>query len=265
MYAFDYVRPTTLEEAIHILRTDVEPSLLAGGQTLLPAMKHRLTAHSTLIDLQGIPGLNRIAVDGDDLVVGAMTRHADVANSIEVEAHVPALAVLAAGIGDPLVRNMGTIGGSIANNDPAADYPGAVLALNAVVETDRRRISADDFFVGMFETALEPDEVLVSVRFSVPRRAGYYKFPNPASGYVVVGAFVADFGDHVRVAINGAASCVYREASFEAALAEAFASDSLAELSVPSDALNDDPIASAAYRAHLVPRVAQRAVTRAAA
>lgn len=263
MYAFDLVQPKTLEDALAVLRDDVEPRLLAGGQTLLPALKHRLAAHSTLIDLQHIEALGGISVSDSEVRLGAMTRHADVAASTEVRAAIPALAVLAGGIGDPLVRNMGTIGGSIANNDPASDYPAAILALNAVVETDRREIEADAFFDGMFETALEPDEVIVAVRFPVPDRAGYMKLPHPASGYVLAGAFVADFGGDVRAALNGITDCAFRDERLEAALVKSFTPDAIADIAFDPDDLNADAMADGTYRMRVLPHVIASAVKRA--
>lgn len=260
MYAFDYARPGTIEEAVALLRSDVEPRLLAGGQTLLPAMKHRLTAHSTLIDLQGIDQLRSLIVGTGEITLGAMTRHAQVAANREIGRLIPALSVLASGIADPLVRNMGTIGGSVANNDPAADYPAAVLGLGATIMTDRRRIMADDYFTGMFSTVLEKDEVLTAISFPVPRRAGYFKLPHPASGYVMVGAFVADFGDSVRVAINGAGPCVFRVPELEARLLGKLTLTSPIPDFDPSD-LNDDLHASARYRSQVLPNVIRRAIS----
>ena len=259
MYAFDYACPRTIDEAIDLLRSDVEPRLLAGGQTLLPAMKHRLTAHSTLIDLQCIEDLRSLSAGSRAITIGAMTRHAEVAANAEIRSRIPALSVLASGIADPLVRNMGTIGGSVANNDPAADYPAAVLGLGATIVTDRRRIPADDYFTGMFSTVLEKDEVLTAISFPVPRRAGYFKLRQPASGYVMVGAFVADFGDRIRVAINGAGPCVFRSIETEAVLAHDF---SLASMTLDFDPaeLNEDLHASARYRSQVTPNVIRRAI-----
>lgn len=259
MYAFDYARPRTIEEVVALLRSDVEPRLLAGGQTLLPAMKHRLTAHSTLIDLQGVDVLRTLEVGQADLTVGAMVRHAQVAADPKIRALIPALSVLAGGIADPLVRNMGTIGGSVANNDPAADYPAAVLGLGATIVTDRRRIAADDFFIGMFSTALEQDEVLIAISFPVPRRAGYFKLRHPASGYVMAGAFVADFGDKVRVAINGAGPCVFRSPELESVLLNSLSTAAAIPDFDPGD-LNDDLHASARYRSQVLPNVIRRAI-----
>jgi carbon-monoxide dehydrogenase medium subunit len=265
MYSFDYARPVTVAEALTLLRSDVEPRLLAGGQTLLPAMKHRLTAHSTLIDLQGIDTLRGITLRDRALRIGAMTRHADVASAALVKTHLPALAILAEGIADPLVRNMGTIGGSLANNDPAADYPAAVLGLGATLHTDRRDIAADDFFQGMFQTALARDEILTAVTFPLADTAGYFKLRHPASGYVLAGAFVARFGSTVRLAINGAGPCVFRDSAAEAALAATFHPDTARALSFDATDFNQDLHAGRDYRARVLPHVIRRAVTRALA
>lgn len=265
MYSFDYVRPATLTEALDILRSDVEPRLLAGGQTLLAAMKHRLTAHSTLIDLQAIDALRGVGVDGTALRIGAMVRHAEVAADGEIRARLPALAVLAEGIADPSVRNMGTIGGSVANNDPAADYPAAVLALGATIHTNLRDIPADDFFLGMFATALARDEILTAISFPLPDAAGYFKLPHPASGYVLAGAFVTRFGDTTRVAINGAGPCVFRDAAAEAALSARFHPDAAAGLHFDPEDFTEDLHAGKDYRAQVLPHVIRRALARALA
>lgn len=263
MYDFDYIRPNSIAEALAILRSDVEPRLLAGGQTLLPTLKHRLAAHSTLIDLQGIDALHGVSIYTDAVALGAMTRHAEVAEAPEISFTLPALAHLAGGIGDPLVRNMGTIGGSIANNDPAADYPAAVLALNATITTDRREIDADDFFDGMFTTILAPDEIIVSISFPIPDRAGYFKLPHPASGYVTAGAFVADFGGTVRCAINGVEPCVFREPGVEQAFAGGLSSQPITSIDRDPEHFNDDTFASATYRAQVLPKVVERAIANA--
>jgi carbon-monoxide dehydrogenase medium subunit len=262
MQPFDYMRAARLDEAIAMLRSDPDAKILAGGQTLLPAWKHGLNAPSMLIDIQDLPDLSGIADSCNTISFGAMTRHATVARLPHHEGSSKALSVLAAGIADPQVRNLGTIGGSIANNDPAADYPAAVLGLGATVITDRREIPADSFFTGLFETALEPDEIVTSVRFPKVRSAGYVKVANPASGYVTVGAFVADFGDHVRVAINGARACVYRDEDCERLLSRQLTPDALRDYSPVYGDFNDDLFASADYRAYLIPRVIARAVSR---
>jgi carbon-monoxide dehydrogenase medium subunit len=260
MYAFDYHRPANLDEALAKLKAGEDAKLLAGGMTLLPTMKQRLAAPSDLIDLSRIDGLTGIAVNGGTVTIGAMTCHADVAASADVKKAIPALAHLAGHIGDPQVRHRGTLGGSIANADPAADYPAGVVGLNATVETNARKISADDFFVDLFETALEDNEIIKAVHFPVPDRAGYAKFENPASGYAVVGVFVAQFGKDVRVAVTGAAPSVFRAAEMEAALAENFSAEAIAAIRVPADGLNGDMHASADYRAHLIGVMAARAL-----
>jgi carbon-monoxide dehydrogenase medium subunit len=258
---FGYHRATSLADAVATLKANADGRALAGGMTLLPTMKLGLAQPSELVDLGAIAELHGIRKNGDRLVIGAGTRHADVASSADVKNAIPALALLAAGIGDPQVRNRGTLGGSVANNDPAADYPAAVLGLAAVVQTDRRAIAADQFFTGMFSTALEPGELIKAIEFRIPKRAGYAKFPNPASRYAMVGVLVADFGGDVRVAVTGAGSGVFRVASFEAALKKKFAAEALDGLAVPVDGLNSDLHASAAYRAHLVGVMGRRAVS----
>lgn len=260
MYDFAYIRPKSVDEAASILSQDEEAKLLAGGMTLLPTMKQRLASPSQVLDLSGLKDLSFIRVDGDVVEIGAMTRHADVATSEDLKSALPALADLASHIGDPQVRNRGTLGGSIANNDPSADYPGAVLALNAEVVTNKRSIPADNFFTGLFETALDEDEIITSVRFKRPTRAAYVKFPNPASRYAVVGAFVAEGGDGVRVAITGAGPCVFRWNEAETALGSNMSVDALEGLEMTADDMNSDLHASAEYRAHLVKVMTKRAV-----
>lgn len=261
MYAFDYHRPASVAEAVALLGAKGEAKVMAGGQTLLPTLKQRLAQPSDVVDLGGIGELVGICADGAALVVGGMTTHAAVAGSDLVRAKIPGLAALAERIGDPQVRNRGTLGGSIANNDPAADYPGAVLGLAATVLTDRRRIPGDAFFTGMFETALQPDELVTAVHFPVPRRSAYAKFRNPASRYAIAGAFVAELADGaVRVAITGAGPCAFRWADAEAALAGGLDASKLDGLTLSPDGLNADLHASAAYRAHLVQVMTQRAV-----
>jgi carbon-monoxide dehydrogenase medium subunit len=261
MYAFDYHKPRSLSEAADLLSAHPEARLLAGGMTLLPTLKQRLATPSDLIDLSGMPDLVGIEVTDSEIRIGAMTTHAAVAHSPEIAAKLPALAALAEGIGDPQVRHRGTIGGSISNADPAADYPAAILGLGATVITDRREIAGDDFFTAMFETALEPGEIVRQVRFPIPLAAGYAKFPNPASRYAVVGALVTRTASGVRVAITGAGPSVFRVPEMEAALAASFTPDAVAGISVPADDLNTDPQASAEYRAHLIGVMVARAVT----
>lgn len=260
MYNFNYHRPASLDAAAAALSGAEDGKLLSGGQTLIPTLKQRLASPSDLIDLRGLSELGGISVSGDAVTIGAGTRHADVAESADVAGAIPALAALAGGIGDPAVRNMGTLGGSIANNDPAADYPAAVLGLGATVKTNKREIAGDDFFTGMFETALAEDEIIVSVSFPKPQKAAYVKFPNPASRYAMVGVFVAQTAGGVRVAVTGAAPCVYRQADMEAALAGDFSSGAIAGVAQSADDMNADIHASAEYRAHLVGVMARRAV-----
>jgi carbon-monoxide dehydrogenase medium subunit len=261
MYAFDYHKPHSLAEAAALLEAHPEARLLAGGMTLIPTLKQRLASPTDLVDLGGLADLVGIVVDAGEITIGAMTTHAAVAHSKEIKARLPALAALAEGIGDPQVRHRGTIGGSISNADPAADYPAALVGLGATVITDRREIAADDFFTGMFETALAPGEIVRQVRFPIPLAAGYAKFPNPASRYAVVGAFVARTAAGVRVAVTGAGPSVFRLPEMEAALASSFAPQAIAGIDVPEDDLNRDPHATAAYRAHLVGVMTARAVT----
>lgn len=260
MYEFEYHRPSSLDEAKKILGGNEESKLLAGGMTLLPTMKLRLAQPSDLVDLGGIESLSGISRDGDAIEVGAMTPHADVANSDTVQSHIPALAYLAGTIGDAQVRNRGTIGGSLSNSDPAADYPAAVLGLNAVIKTDKREIAADDYFKALFETALEPNEIILSVRFPIPARAAYAKFPNPASRYAVVGVMIADTADGIRAAVTGAGACAFRASEIEAALARNFSVEALDGQTIEAEDLNEDLHASSEYRAHLVIVMAKRAV-----
>lgn len=258
--AFRYLRPHTLAEAEKQFRDGSDPRYIAGGQSLIPAMKQRLAAPAELIDLSQIGGLDFIRANGGAISIGAATRHADVAASPEVRDAIPSLARLAGLIGDPAVRHRGTLGGSVANNDPAADYPAAVLALDATVVTTRRNIAGDDFFTGMFATALEPGEIVTEVKFRVPKRSAYMKFPNPSSRYAMPGVFVADFGDAVRVAVTGAASCVFRATGLEQALAARFTPQIAAEFRLSQDDMTSDLHASAEFRAHLVSVMARRAV-----
>jgi carbon-monoxide dehydrogenase medium subunit len=260
MYEFNYHKPTSLDEVANLLSANEEAKIVAGGMTLIPTLKQRLARPSDLIDLAAIPSLRGITDAGDAIVVGAMTRHAEVERSPVVRQAIPALAAMAHMIGDPAVRNRGTIGGSISNNDPAADYPAALVALGATVHTMKREISADNFFTGMFETALEPGEIVTSVRFPKPQAACYQKFRNPASRYAIVGVFVARTGGGVRVAVTGAGPCVFRVPEMEAALARSFTPDAIKEITIPQDGLNSDIHASAEYRAHLVGVMARRAV-----
>jgi carbon-monoxide dehydrogenase medium subunit len=260
MYAFEYHRPSSTKEALDLAAKKSEGKFLAGGQSLVQAMKLRLSAPSDLIDLGSLKDLQSLKVDGGNVVVGAMVRHAQVAGSGEVQKAIPALAQLAGMIGDRQVRHMGTIGGSLANSDPAADYPAAVLGLGATITTNKRKIEADKFFKGLYETALEPGELIASVSFPAPKRAAYMKFKNPASRFARVGVFVADFGGNVRVGVTGAGACAFRQADMEKALAAKFAPESVANIKVKPDGLNNDLHASPEYRAHLVTVMAKRAV-----
>jgi carbon-monoxide dehydrogenase medium subunit len=260
MYDFEYHKPGSLADAVKLLSADPDAKPISGGQTLLPALKHRLNKPTSVIDLSGIAELKGIKREGDKLVIGALAKHVEVATSPEVKAAIPALAQMASTIGDTQVRNRGTIGGSVANNDPAADYPSAVLGLNATIVTDKRRIAADDFFQGMFTTALEPGELLVAIEFPIPEKAGYAKMRNPASRYVMAGAFVAKTGGGVRVAINGAGPGVFRQAEMEQALAVNWSPDAVVGVKQPADGLNSDIHGSAEYRAHLVTVMAKRAI-----
>ena len=249
-----------------MLARNEEAKLLAGGHTLIPTMKLRLAGPPQIIDMSKIEGLAGIEVKGRSLVVGAMTRHAEVANSPLVQQALPALASLAGRIGDPAVRHCGTIGGSVANNDPNADYPAACLGLGATIVTNKRRIKADDFFKGLFETALESDEIITKVMFPIPKKAAYVKFPNPASRYALVGVFVSKRGADIRVAVTGAgARGVFRVTAFEEALKKRFGAKSLEGLSIPADGMGSDIHGSAEYRAHLVGVLARRAVAAAVA
>jgi carbon-monoxide dehydrogenase medium subunit len=263
MYAFNYHKASSLADAATKLGAAADGKLLAGGQTLIAAMKLRLAAPSDLVDLAAIGELRGIKVDGSSLTIGAMTTHAAVAASDDVRGKIPALAHLAEGIGDRMVRNAGTLGGSVANNDPAADYPAALVGLGATVVTQKRRIAADDFFRGMYETALETGEIITGVSFPIPKRAGYVKFPNPASRYAIVGVFVAEGSAGVRVAVTGAGPSVFRVPAMEKALSASFSADALKSVSVDASALNGDMHASAEYRAHLVSVIARRAVEQA--
>jgi len=260
MYQFNYHKPASVADAAALLARNPEAKPLAGGQTLVAAMKLRLAAPPDLVDLGAIAELRGIKVDGGTLTIGAMTRHAEVAASKEVTQAIPALATLTASIGDRMVRNMGTIGGSIANNDPAADYPAGVLGLGATVNTSKRKIAADQFFKGMYETALEPGEVITSVSFPIPKRAGYAKFKNPASRYAIVGVFAADGSGGVRVAVTGAGPSAFRVPEMEKALAANFSPEAIANIKVSAGGLNSDIHASNEYRAHLVTVMAKRAV-----
>ena len=260
MHAFEYHRPASSKDALGLAAKKSEGRYLAGGQSLVQAMKLRLSSPTDLIDLGTIKDLAGIKVSGSAVEIGAMTRHADVAGSKDVQKAIPALAALAGIIGDRQVRHMGTIGGSLANNDPAADYPAAVLGLGATITTSKRKIEADKFFKGLYETALEAGELITSVSFPVPKRAVYMKFKNPASRFAIVGVFVADFGGKARVGVTGAGPSAFRQAEMEKALSAKFAADAVAGIKVKPEGLNNDLHASPEYRAHLITVMAKRAV-----
>ena len=260
MYDFSYRRAGSVSAAVAASAQADDAAYLAGGMTLIPVLKLRLANPSDLIDLGGLGELVGIRQEDGAVVIGAMTSHAEVAASADVKRSIPALAALAESIGDPQVRNRGTLGGSIANADPAADYPAAVVGLGATVQTDSRTIAADEFFTGLFETALEPGELVTAVSFPIPRRAAYMKFPNPASRYAIVGVMVSEGNDGVRVAVTGAGASVFRVAEMEQALAANFAPEAVAAIGVSADRLNGDLHASPQYRAHLVTVMAKRAV-----
>ncbi len=263
MYQFDYQRPAAVNDAVKI--ASGEARYLAGGQSLVQSMKLRLASASTLVDLGAIPDLRFIKVDGNSVTIGAMTTHAAVARSKEVMDAIPALAELAGGIGDPMVRNLGTIGGSVANADPAACYPCAVLGLDATIQTSKRSLPANDFFRGLFETALEPGEMIVSVSFPIVRQASYQKLRQPASRFALVGVFVANPPSGPRVAVTGAASHVFRATELETALKSNFAPDAIANVKVPATGFNGDLHGSAEYRAAMITVLAQRGVAAALA
>jgi aerobic carbon-monoxide dehydrogenase medium subunit len=266
MYAFSHHRPSTVRQAAGLLAKQPEAKLLAGGHTLIPTMKLRLAGPKHLVDLSKVEGLAGIEMRGRSLVIGAMTPHMEVATSAVVKENIPALAELAGKIGDPAVRHRGTIGGSLANNDPNADYPAGALGLGATIITNKRRIGADDFFKGLFETALEPDEIITKVQFPKVNKAGYVKFPNPASRYALVGVFASKRGSEIRVVVTGAgANGVFRVPSFEEALKKRFAPKSLEGMTIPADGMASDIHGSAEYRAHLVGVLARRAVAAAVA
>ena len=263
MYDFTYQKPGSVADAVAALAADDEARALAGGMTFIPVLKQRLARPTAVVDLSKL-GLTGITVSGNSVTIGAMTTHAAVAASAEVKKAIPALADLASWIGDNQVRNRGTIGGSLANNDPSACYTAAVLAMGATIKTDRREIKADDYFQGMFTTALQPGELITSVTIPVPEKAAYEKFRNPASRYAMVGVFVAKTAAGARVAITGAAQGgVYRHAEMEKALSANFSADAVGAVKTPADGLNSDIHASAPYRAHLIGVMTRRAVAKA--
>ena len=261
MYAFAYDKPATLADALQKIATGGQP--LAGGQTLIASLKQRLAQPEMLVDLAGVADLAGIRREGSAIVIGAMTRHEAVAGSAEVQQAIPALAALAGGIGDRQVRAMGTLGGSVANNDPAADYPAAVLGLGATVHTSQRQIAADDFFRGMYATALEPGEIITAISFPIPAKAAYAKFRQPASRFALVGVFVTQTAAGVRVAITGAGNGVFRHPGLEAALAGSFSPEAVDGVAIDASELNSDLHASAEYRAQLIKVQTRRAVAQA--
>ncbi|HEX5460238.1 MAG TPA: xanthine dehydrogenase family protein subunit M [Steroidobacteraceae bacterium] len=260
MSAIAYHRPASVAEAAQLAQSEPDARILAGGQSLLPSMKLGLLAPTAFIDLGALGELRGIRGDRKSVTLGAMTSHTAVGESRAVIELLPALAKLAAGIGDPQVRNRGTIGGSLANSDPAADYPAAVLALNATIHTNRRSVAADDFFKGLFETALGAGELITAVQFPVPRSAAYVKFRQPASRFALVGVFVAQTSAGVRVAVTGAGPCAFRVKALEDVLSRQFAPRACDGITISPDGLNEDIHASAAYRAHLIPVLARRAI-----
>jgi aerobic carbon-monoxide dehydrogenase medium subunit len=263
MRSLNYSRPGSLSEALQCLRDNPQAKVLAGGQTLLPALKLRLAAPSRLIDLQGIKELRGITVTGRRLTVPAMTTHAELASNDQVRSILPSLTELAGSIGDRMVRNMGTIGGSVANNDPAADYPAALLGLNATLVTTSRRISAADFFRDLYETALTENELVTAVEFQAVNRAGYVKFKHPASRFAIVGVFVAETEEGPRVAVTGAGSVVFRIPEYERVLEEGFHPEMINGVEAKFGPLNSDMHASEEYRRSLVPEITRRAIAHA--
>jgi carbon-monoxide dehydrogenase medium subunit len=261
MYQFNYHKPATLEDAARLFAEADDGFYLSGGQTLIPTLKQRLASPSDLIDLSGIESLRGVDVADGVVSVGAFTRHAEVAGSSAVAEALPVLAELAGLIGDAQVRNLGTLGGSVANSDPAADYPAAVLGLGATLHTQNRAIAADDYFKDLFETALEEGEILTRIDFPIPDRAAYRKFPNPASRYAVAGVLVADFGGSIRVGVTGAGPCAFRATAMETALNSDLRPEVARATAVAADNLNSDMHASAEYRANLVQVMAERAVS----
>jgi len=262
MYSLSYVKPKSLNDAIRLLSANPEAKLLAGGMTLLPTLKQRLARPSHLIDIAGLPELRKVESKGGKLVLGAGVKHVEVAKSPVVKKAIAALAGLASEIGDPQVRNQGTLGGSVANNDPAADYPAAVLGLGATVVTTKRSIAADDYFQGLFTTALEEGEIILRIEFPLPKRAAYSKFPHPASGYAMSGVFIAQTAAGVRVAVTGAGNGVFRWKEAEAALSKSFKPAALEGLKLDASGFSSDIHADRDYRANLVRVMAKRALAK---
>jgi len=263
MHPFSFHHTSNINESVSLKKENTDAKYVAGGQSLVGVLKLRLDQPTHLINLGLIPELSGISVEGNTLTIGAMTRHAEVAASSVVKNAIPGLAQLAGLIADRMVRNMGTIGGSVANNDPSADYPAGLLGLNATIVTNQREIKADDFFIGMFETALESSELIQSIHFAKPVKSAYAKFKHPASRYAVVGVFVAQLANEVRVAVTGAGSSVFRLSEYEAALTNNFSVSAIENIDVSSDDLNSDFFADSEYRAHLIKLMAMQAVTQA--
>ena len=259
MKTFNYHSAKEVKEASKLASPN--SAFLAGGMTTIPSMKLGLATYKDLIDIKGIKKLSGIKVSGKTIKIGATTKHVEVAKSKEVKKAIPSLAALAEGIGDPQVRNRGTIGGSIANNDPAADYPSACLALNATIHTNKRKIPADKFFKGMFETDLKKGELIEAVEFEVPEKSAYSKFPNPASRYAIVGVYVAKLKKEIRVAVTGVDSCVFRCKKLEDALSNNFSPSAIDSINILSKGFNNDIHASADYRAHIIKVMAKKAVS----
>ena len=258
MKSFNYHSVKSVKEAIKL--SSGKSAYLAGGMTTIPSMKLGLATYKDLIDIKGIKKLSGIKVSGKTIKIGATTKHVEVAKSKEVKKAIPSLAALAEGIGDPQVRNRGTIGGSIANNDPAADYPSACIALNAVIHTSDRKINADKFFKGMFETALKSGEIIEAIEFAIPEKSNYQKCPNPASRYAIVGVYVAKYKSGVNVAVTGAKPCVYNDKNLANTLSGNFSSSVVDNVSISSSDMNSDIHASAEYRANMIKVFAKKAV-----
>ena len=259
MKTFNYHLASNVKEATKLVSS--RSTFLAGGMTLIPAIKLRLASYSDLINIKSIKGLSGIKASSKSLKIGAITKHAEVSASKDIKKSIPSLSNLAEGIGDPQVRNRGTIGGSIANNDPAADYPAACLSLNAIIHTNKRKIPADKFFKGMFETDLKKGELIELIEFEIPKRSSYAKFPNPASRYAMVGVYVSELNKEIRVAVTGAGNSVFRSKEIENSLSDNFSPDAIDKVSISSTGLNSDVHGSAEYRAHLIKVMARKAVS----
>ena len=260
MYEFQYHKPSSISEVKEIISSLDDPKIMAGGMTLIPTMKQRLAAPSDIIDLSEIKELKGISKKDNHLLIGSMTTHFEVHNSELVNQEIPSLAYLAGLIGDPMVRHRGTIGGSIANSDPSADYPSSVISLGATIITDKREIEADEFFIDLFETALDENELILSIKFPIPKKSAYVKFPQPASRYALVGVFVSDTDKGIRVGVTGAGPCAFRVLEMEKELSINFSKESIKNINLNTDELNSDIHASSEYRAHLVKVMTKRAI-----